>query len=458
MRALHLTDCFYPQIGGYQVLTYQLTSKIAQLGTHCDVITLKVDPADKWVKRGSYFNVSRPFVLTKLPCMGSSTLKGIVADLEYGTPLPRMVFSLDSLVKNGSVPDVLHVHGGITSMPIVTMLLRKFRKLQFPLVSSLYNLRFAGFSKAVETRFLKAYKPDVFIVSDDSIRDILVNDFRFPEERIETVPVGVDTAFLLPAPRGDASPDGPAVSSFLVERARLRSERRSVSALSPPRGLGPLNKDRLYRFLVNVLGRYDKPSQQAILDQLAGKKVIFVAAVLLKYKGIDLLVDAVAKLKDRSVLLIIAGDGPELQPLKALAAKLGIQGRVLFLGKLPWRYVKFALDLSHAFVLPNRPHEGSQVLPPLALLEAMSMEVPCIVTDIPGISDAVRSSGAGFVVPCEDSSAIASALASLFSDEAKRLRTGKKGRAYVEKRHSLETNARHVIAVYEKLLSGGYPK
>lgn len=112
----------------------------------------------------------------------------------------------------------------------------------------------------------------------------------------------------------------------------------------------------------------------------AGAKIIGTAARLEHVKGVDLLVEAVAGVRD--VVLAIAGDGSEREKLMARADALGICHRVHFLGRvdeMPTFYQ--ALD---RLCLPSR-HEGL----PLSILEAQSCGIPVIATDVGGVSEAV---------------------------------------------------------------------
>jgi glycosyltransferase involved in cell wall biosynthesis len=116
---------------------------------------------------------------------------------------------------------------------------------------------------------------------------------------------------------------------------------------------------------------------------LEGKLLVGTAARLAPDKGLCHLLHAYAEVREAlpDWHLVIAGDGPQRAELPELAARLGITARVHFLG---WRQdaldVVKQLDL---FVLPS-VREGFG----LALLEAMSLEVPCVASDLPGIREA----------------------------------------------------------------------
>jgi hypothetical protein len=102
-------------------------------------------------------------------------------------------------------------------------------------------------------------------------------------------------------------------------------------------------------------------------------KVCFVGR-LLPCKGVDSLLRGVADLRRRgvSVSCTIAGQGPELTKLHAVAQQLGIQNRVLFCGQLSADAVQSLLRSSDVLVLPSRRTETWQEQFGLVLTEAMA--------------------------------------------------------------------------------------
>jgi glycosyltransferase involved in cell wall biosynthesis len=139
------------------------------------------------------------------------------------------------------------------------------------------------------------------------------------------------------------------------------------------------------------------------------------------WKGFDLLVRAFAACADRRPdwKLTILGDGPERPRLESLAKELGVEARVRLPGTVadPTPFLRRA-DL---FVLSSR-FEGF----PNALLEAMAAGLPVIATECAsGPKLIVRHGVDGLLVPSEDATALAHAMATLLDDEPRRLRMGK---------------------------------
>lgn len=142
---------------------------------------------------------------------------------------------------------------------------------------------------------------------------------------------------------------------------------------------------------------------------------LLTVATLIPRKGQDLLVDALARLRDRSWTADLVGDARHPAFARAVAgriASLGLNDRIVPRGAVShddldgyWR----AADL---FVLPSR-HEGWGI----AYVEAVRWGLPVIGTTAGAIPEAVPA-GAGILVPPDDLDALTAALARLLDDRA----------------------------------------
>ena len=137
---------------------------------------------------------------------------------------------------------------------------------------------------------------------------------------------------------------------------------------------------------------------------------------LSREKGADVLVRAMALVPpDRPLALSVLGDGRERAALVALAAELGVGGRIRWHGTVPDAGRLYAAF--DGFVLSSRT-EGT----PIALFEAMAARVPIVATAVGGVPDVVRGTEA-LLVPSEDPAALARALGTLHDEpEAARVR------------------------------------
>lgn len=95
-------------------------------------------------------------------------------------------------------------------------------------------------------------------------------------------------------------------------------------------------------------------------------------------------------------------------------------------------------------VIPSR-WEGH----PLVLLEAMAAGSAIVASDIPGIAEMLRPSGAGVLVPPEDPGALAAALAALADDPDRRVALGARAHGVVTTRYRLSETIDRALAILE---------
>ncbi len=135
-------------------------------------------------------------------------------------------------------------------------------------------------------------------------------------------------------------------------------------------------------------------------------------------KAIDVAVDALAQLAPTSAWhLDVVGDGPLRADLEAQARRRGVGDRVTFHGFR--RDVAALMTHSDALVMPSR-HEGL----PYTLLEAMSLGLPTVASDVGGLAEVLRHEQTGLLVPVGDVGGLAAALSRLETDQELRRRLG----------------------------------
>lgn len=153
-----------------------------------------------------------------------------------------------------------------------------------------------------------------------------------------------------------------------------------------------------------------------------GDAVLFVGNLIAR-KGVPVLIEALRRLP--GVRLVIAGDGPERPRLEELARGLDVE----FAGALPPEQVRdLMVERGRLLVLPAVAGEGF----PNVLLEAMSVGLPVVASDVAGVADLLQGGEAGALVPASDATALAAAVERLWSDADARARLGRAGKTASE--------------------------
>ncbi|MCX9082810.1 MAG: glycosyltransferase family 4 protein [Candidatus Methanoperedens sp.] len=137
---------------------------------------------------------------------------------------------------------------------------------------------------------------------------------------------------------------------------------------------------------------------------------------LIERKGIKYLIEAIGKLKDKNIKLVLVGEGNQEEELKKLAQDLGISEIVDFKGYISHDNIADIYKNSDVFVLPSL-NEGMSN----ALLEGMASGLSVIVTDTGGTVELMD--GNGIIIPMGDSDAIVNAIRRIMDnpDERKRM-------------------------------------
>ncbi|OYD80816.1 MULTISPECIES: glycosyltransferase family 4 protein [Azospirillum] len=171
---------------------------------------------------------------------------------------------------------------------------------------------------------------------------------------------------------------------------------------------------------------------------------------LIKLKGIDVLLDALASeaCRSRSWQLTIAGDG-DLETYRAQAKALGLEGRVRFTGWLDQTGCRKELVQAHVLVQPSM-FEGL----PMSVLEAMANGLTIVATPVGSVGDAIADEETGLLVPPGDRTALAEALARVIDDAELRRRLGQGARRRFERQFDIAVYRERIVEIYRRNARG----
>lgn len=189
--------------------------------------------------------------------------------------------------------------------------------------------------------------------------------------------------------------------------------------------------------------------------ELAGKRVVLFLGRLHRKKGVDLLLQAWAKLAAQhpDAHLVVAGPDSEgtLETLETFVAEHALQQQVTFAGMLRGELKWSALAAAEAFILPSHS-EGLS----MSILEAMGMGLPVIVTRQCHMPQ-VQEFAAGWTIEPEVKE-IAGALEELLANaRGSNREIGLRGSRLIAERYDWTVIARQTAEVYRWALGGAQP-
>jgi glycosyltransferase involved in cell wall biosynthesis len=241
---------------------------------------------------------------------------------------------------------------------------------------------------------------DAVIATDRSLEAVVARHLKVPPHRLRTIPNALDLRAL------DALTD-PTMIADLRRRADIRPD----------------------------------------------EMVLFSAGRLESNKGFDVLLQALAALRDHGGLegrawrWVCAGEGPARGRLEALVSELSLRDRVRLPGRVTDAEMHAWHELATLFVHPTL-YEGSS----LVTLEAMAHRRAVVATDAGGLPDKVRPGVNGWIVPPGDASALAAALSGALSLPDRLEAFGRAGRTIVEQEFSWRAAGDQTVALYRELL------
>lgn len=186
----------------------------------------------------------------------------------------------------------------------------------------------------------------------------------------------------------------------------------------------------------DLFNEYSTPEERS-------HRLIFVGR-LVSDKGVDLLITALAHLKQRGLQpdLTIIGTGPELPRLEAQVIAEGLQSQVRFWGELPPMAVAEQLNHHQILVIPSRWQE------PFGIVALEGMACGCVVigSEGGGLKDAIGPGGMTF--PNGDVAALTEAIATLLTEPQTCTEYRQAAQAHLE-RHQREAIARQYLQAFQ---------
>ncbi|WP_308637939.1 glycosyltransferase family 4 protein [Paenibacillus silvisoli] len=402
MNILLATFWQVPHFGGVWKYMIQLQQQLEQMGHQVDLLGTAPDKVHMPGRNKELAKAAlRPMIDAKLSASREPLIHTdpyvIHCEFErYFLELAAAYFGLEkydiihtqdifaaralSRVKSPRTALVAHVHGSVAVE--VTMNYRNNPHLGVTETSPAWHY-FNGIEH------YGAMSGDITLTANNWQKQLLVQSFGVPEERISVFPYGLD------------------IEAF-------RRKARGRTSIKKP----------------------------------ADRKVIICPARLSFVKGIDVLIAALSIVKQarQDWVCWIVGEGEQRAELEQLSAALGLQQDIQFLGVRD--DVPALLAISDIFV-----HSCIQDNQPFSVMEAQVAGLPTLVSTAGGLPEMVEHGVTGLISSVKDSATLAGHLTLLLEDEAYRLQLGRNAKAWGTAHWSMDTMMERVLAVYQSVLN-----
>jgi len=202
------------------------------------------------------------------------------------------------------------------------------------------------------------------------------------------------------------------------------------------------------RFSLRAVGPEPRRELREALG-IGAAPVVGTAITFRPRKGFRMLFEAMAELRRHvpQACVVIAGADEMPDEPAQLLRSLGLEGAVHLLGRRS--DMPEVLSAFDVFVLPSESEGMSN-----AILEAMSMQLPVVVTAVGGAPEVVEEGRSGFLVAYPDAATMAARLTTLLRDSGLRRSVGDAARRRVVAEYSSAGMVRQIEDLYAKLLNG----
>jgi glycosyltransferase involved in cell wall biosynthesis len=190
-------------------------------------------------------------------------------------------------------------------------------------------------------------------------------------------------------------------------------------------------------------------------SSFSDRNLILYAGQIIRGKGVDVLLEALAQLDVRFECVIL-GDGNHRAYCEELSRRLGLTDRVTFKGFVPQEELKAYYRECSVVAL-------SSVWPePIATigLEVMRYALPVVAFDAGGIKDWLLDGENGYLVPWMDRAQFAARVKQLLEDKAQARRLGEAGLKLVSERYDFPQYIADLEAMFVRVMAeaGGQPR
>lgn len=188
--------------------------------------------------------------------------------------------------------------------------------------------------------------------------------------------------------------------------------------------------------------------------------VIGYIGSIVEYEGIEVLVKAVTELKNKCKkckLLIIGGGNTTnakqtMIELKELIARLRMGRYISLVGQVDYIDIKQYYSVIDVICIPRRGERVCELVTPIKIFEAMSMEKAVIVSDVQPLQEIITHGETGLIFKKGNSNDLAKKIMRIYEDKTLMKELGAEARKYVKKNNNWKDITKKIYRVYKELI------
>lgn len=171
---------------------------------------------------------------------------------------------------------------------------------------------------------------------------------------------------------------------------------------------------------------------------------------MLPGKGLNVLAEALTKLRSENWRLLVVGDGPERKPFQQALTESGLLERTTFTGALNYDEMPPLFQKIDVLAIPTETTKRIREQFGRVIVEAMACGVPVVGSTCGAIPEVIDD--VGLVFPERDAGALAEALRRMLTDAELRAEFAREGRRRVEQHYSWDCVADQTYELYRSVL------
>jgi len=342
------------------------------------------------------FPVKRLYSIEDLRNMFPTPIRQGLAAYFYKTGFSQHLFGLEKELRDKDIAHTLELRMNFSLQAIKAKRYNPRLKVvntvwqNIPHVRMRTPLGTLEFSRKVIREIIDG--TDVFVAVTERAKETLLLE-GVPEEKVELIPVGVNTDAFKPRPK----------------------DKELMANLN-------IGKDD---FVILYVGR------------------------MVWEKGPEYVLNSFKLLNEPKAKLVMIGSGPESKWIDTLVKRYGIEDKVIYIPKVPYVEMPRYYSIADVFVLPSTATPTWQEQFGMVFIEAMASGVPVIAGHSGSIPEVVGD--AGILVPPTDFHELAKSIRILLEDEELRRRLRKRGLKRVQDHFNISKTADKIKKVYNNL-------